>query len=98
MSDIKAAREAFLNLIGDATDWGIDYDGDTNDSGHMIDCSHYHIRGPLQSLRELCEELGIRPKSYDQSLDDAIQEAVEADPPGRPIELPGTFPWKPKDE
>jgi len=43
-----------------------------------VDCSTYHISGDLRSLETLCEALGIKRKSYDQSLDDAIEEAIES--------------------
>jgi hypothetical protein len=76
---LAKARSAFLDLVADATDWGVDYDADTNSSGRMVDCSTYHIRGHLLALETLCETLGIQRK-YDQPLDDAIQQAMEEEP------------------
>jgi hypothetical protein len=77
---LQAAREAFLTLIADAEQWGIDYEADQSpDTARMIDCSTYNIRGPISGLRDLCEALDIKPK-YMQSLEDAIQAAVNEDP------------------
>ena len=75
----KAVRDAFLELIADATDFSIDYDADTNDLGRMIDCSTYHIRGNLSSLAYLCEKLEIKHNEMDEGLDTAIIRAVEED-------------------
>ena len=73
----KAVRDAFLELIADATDFSIDYDADTNDLGRMIDCSTYHIKGNLSSLKYLCEKLDVKYNEMDESLDTAIQRAIE---------------------
>src|SRR5215475_15559743 len=68
-------REAFLSLIADSSNWGVEYDADTNSAGRQIDCSTFYIDGPLRSLEALCEALDIKKSRIDQSLDDAIQEA-----------------------
>jgi len=75
----EAAREAFLNMIADSHQWEIEYDADTNSNGMQVDCSSYSIDGPIENLRDICEAFGIRQK-YEQSLDDAILEAVEKEP------------------
>ena len=77
-STVAEIREHFLNVLADG-EWAIDYDADTNSSGHLIDCSHFVLRVSLFSFKQLTEALGIEPK-YMQSLDDAIQEAIEAEP------------------
>jgi hypothetical protein len=71
------AREAFLSLIADSREWGVEFDADTNSNGSQIDCSTFSIDGPIRSLEELCEALDIKT-SYGQSIDDAIQQAVES--------------------
>ena|SRR5215471_9808507 len=73
----QAAREAFLSLIADSSNWGVEYDADTNSAGRQIDCSTFVVEGPIWSLEALCGALDIKRSRIDQSLDDAIQEAVE---------------------
>ena len=77
MTDQTKFREAFLDLLADG-EWSIEYDADTNDSGHLIDCSHFHFRVSLFSLKTFCDTIGIQPR-YEQSMDEALQEAIEGE-------------------
>ena len=71
----KNAHEAFLSLFADSLTWEIEYDADMTSTGRQVDCSTFHIGGPLELLRELCKAFGIESK-HEQSLEDAINEAV----------------------
>ena len=76
----KDVRDAFLNLIADSSRWGIDYEAEYGtESSRPIDCSTYHIRGPLSSLKYLCDKLDIKHREMDEGLDKAIKRAVEED-------------------
>ena len=75
----KEARDAFLNMIYESSDWDIDYDADINENGRHIDRSTYHINGDLSSLKYLCDKLDIKHREMDEGLDKAIKRAVEED-------------------
>lgn len=77
MTELETAREAFLNMLADAGDnFQEQPDGDVNDAGRMIDCTTYKIITCHRQFEELCEALGIKRARYDQSLMDAIDEAI----------------------
>lgn len=76
MDPLTKAREAFLNLIADASEWEEDPDGDMNDAGAMIDLTTYKLRTGRMQLEELAEALGIK-RAYDESVKDAIDRAVQ---------------------
>lgn len=77
MSDLEAAREAFLSMLADAgDDFQEQPDGDVNDAGRMMDCTTYKIITGHRQFEELCEALGIKRSRYNQSLMEAIDEAI----------------------
>ena len=79
MNELETAREAFLSLLADAGDnFQEQPDGDVNEAGRMMDCTTYKIITGHRQFEELCEALGIKRSRYDQSLMDAIDEAIAA--------------------
>lgn len=78
MTDIEKAREAFLNMLADASVFEEQPDGDMNDAGNMIDCTTYKIITGWRQFEELCEALGIKRQRYDETLMDALGRHIQA--------------------
>ncbi len=81
---VDNARDAFLNMIADATRWDEDVDGDRDDDGRPIMTIDYHLTIGHSQLQELCDALGIKAKGYDETLKEAIDAAISAPPTPEP--------------
>lgn len=76
---LMEAREAFLNVIADATRFENEIDADADDDGRAVVTSEFHLTTGEQQLRELWTALGFSVR-FDESLDDAITREVETPP------------------
>lgn len=77
MDNLATIREHFLSFLADGN-VEITYDGDVTDSGRMIDCSIFEIKGSLSILEEMCEAVGIL-RNRDESLDDCLTRYIQAE-------------------
>ena len=74
------AREAFYNLIADATRWEEEYDGDADGDGREVITVEYHITTGRTQLEELCDALGVPASKHMETLQGRIDRAIDETP------------------
>lgn len=77
MDDKTKIRESFICLLADALEWEEQPDGDIDSNGRMVDHTTYKLIVTAHSLREFCDDLGVRPH-HGEGLMDALDRLIEA--------------------
>lgn len=77
MADLESAREAFLDLIANASEFSEDVDGEYDAEGRAHCTVTYTLRFDHGVLNDLCDALGI-PVCWDETPGDAVKRALDA--------------------